>query len=395
MRILIHSHLFPNDVNPVLGNFVLFFSQALIKLGHAVTIIAPIPCVPPGIKKNSSWYRYKNVPFFHYLEDLKIYHPRFLSIPRRFLFFLRGEFIFLSAWPLYKKILTTKKYDIIHCHVALPDGVVGLYLSKKFLIPYGITIHGADIYESIPENSFNYRKIKKVIENASFLGLVSHKLYDLIIKNKINLNNQTTRIIYNGINIPSIIPEINSPLFTEKKVKLLSVGLLTERKGIQYVLKALAFLKNQYQNLHYYIIGDGKDSEFLKNLAHQYEVDDITTFLGSKSNVEVFGYMNKSDIFVLPSWNESFGIVFIEAMSQGMITVGTKDEGINDIIKDGFNGFLVKPKNVEDLYNKLNFIIKNLEKLENIRENARDTVLSKFTWENNAKKYIELYNKID
>lgn len=393
MNILIHSHLYPNTAKPLIGNFVENFSRSLISSGHYVSVISPIPYVPKGIPRSHPWYRYKFVLSKYQKAGIKVYHPRFLSIPKRLFFFFRGELMYYSAYSFYNRLLKSEDFDIIHCHVALPDGVVGSYLSKKFKISYGITIHGADIYESLPENNLNYKKIKKVIENAGFIGVVSNRLYDLILNEKIIPPAETTRVIYNGVNIPLEKMEVKLKNSKKKSIKLLSVGHMIRRKGIDFVLRALSMLKNKYSNIEYFVIGDGHDLDYFKKIAEEFNVQGITHFLGAKDNLEVFEYMKLCDLFVLPSLNESFGIVFIEAMSQGMITIGTFGEGISDVIKDGFNGFLVKPRNVEDLYLKLCYLITNLDRLNAVRQNARLTVLSKFTWENNVREYIKLYNQ--
>ena len=72
--------------------------------------------------------------------------------------------------------------------------------------------------------------------------------------------------------------------------------------------------------------------------------------------------------------------------------MGTKREGIDGFIKDGFNGFLIEP-NVEDIFNKVNFILKNEQKLQNIKEQAKKDA-SNLSWQENAKEYIKLINKL-
>jgi glycosyltransferase involved in cell wall biosynthesis len=363
-------------------------------MNHEVTVVSPVPFVPPGIPKENPWYHYKRVKKHYVTLGIKIYHPRFISIPKRYFFYLRGELMYFTALNFYKKLLNSESFDIIHCHVALPDGIIGAYLSHKFKIPYGITIHGADIYESIPENYLNYYKIKKVIESASFIGVVSHKLHDLIIKKNINPPSGMTEVIYNGLKMPEKEFPITLEKNAKQSIKILSVCHMIRRKGIDYVLRALGILKNKFDNLQYYIIGDGPDLDYFKKIAQEVGVQDNTHFIGAKENAVVFSYIKLCDIFVLPSWNESFGIVFIEAMSQCMLTVGSVGEGISEIIEDGLNGFLVKSKNLEDLVNKMDYLIANFEHLHQVRQNACSTVRDNFSWEMNVNKYVKLYSRI-
>lgn len=394
MNILVHSHLYPNKVYPHRGLFVNYFVEALAQLGHSVSVVSPIPYVPFGIPRTNPWYMYKNIPKKRVVNNIVIYHPRFLSIPRRLLFFLRGTLMYWSASRSYKKIIQSEAIEIIHSHVALPDGQVGMLLSKKYNIPYGVTIHGADLFESVPESRFNYLIIKKTIENAKFIGLVSSKLGQLLMLKKINPPRSTTKIIYNGIKVPTELTPIELPEYDENAINLISVGMTIKRKGIDYVLKALSKLRTEHQNLRYYVVGEGIDLNYFKNTAHQVGVNDITHFLGGKDNREIFSYLNACDVFVLPSWDEAFGIVYIEAMSLGKIVMGCLGEGIAEIIEDGTNGFLVHPKDENSLYRKLNFVLHNLNKLDEVQKNAIKTVNTQFTWQNNARNYSKLYDMI-
>ena len=172
------------------------------------------------------------------------------------------------------------------------------------------------------------------------------------------------------------------------------MALLLKEKGIENVLKSISVLRSKYPKLLYYIIGDGKDADYFRSVSKKLQVDDITFFLGQKTNDEVLAYMKICDIFVLPSRNESFGIVFIEAMAMKSITVGSFKEGIEDIIKDGYNGFLVDSRDVNSLIEKLDYILSHMNKMDQVRKNAYQSVKHKFTWENNAKKYISIFDKV-
>ena len=107
---------------------------------------------------------------------------------------------------------------------------------------------------------------------------------------------------------------------------------------------------------------------------------------------EVLKHMGESRIFVMPSVNEGFGIVYLEAMSQKCIVIGTKGEGIEDVIKHGENGFLVTPNNPNEL---ADIIIKCLSSDDSDKiayKAAKDS--QNITWETNAINYINLFNKI-
>ena len=103
-------------------------------------------------------------------------------------------------------------------------------------------------------------------------------------------------------------------------------------------------------------------------------------------------YMSKCNIFSLPSWQEGFGIVYIEAMNNGVPVIGVKGQGIEDVIIDKENGFLVEPHSVQDLVKTIEYILNNKEEAGIVGQEGKRTVLSEYTWRRNAQKTIDIYN---
>ena len=103
---------------------------------------------------------------------------------------------------------------------------------------------------------------------------------------------------------------------------ILSVSYLITRKAIDFNLRAIAQLKYKYPNLKYLIIGDGPEKNHLKSLSKNLGINQMVEFLGQLSNKKVMEYMAETDIFSLPSWDEAFGVVYIEAMAQGKPVIG-------------------------------------------------------------------------
>ena len=87
----------------------------------------------------------------------------------------------------------------------------------------------------------------------------------------------------------------------------------------------------------------------LKIISNQCGINDCVIFHGRKSREEVSKYMSEADLFIMVSTNETLGLVYLEAMAQGCITVGSRGEGIDGIIVDGRNGYLVDPNNISSI----------------------------------------------
>jgi teichuronic acid biosynthesis glycosyltransferase TuaC len=105
-------------------------------------------------------------------------------------------------------------------------------------------------------------------------------------------------------------------------------------------------------------------------------------------------YISKADIFSLPSLNEAFGVVYIEAMACGKPVIGCKGEGIEDFVDDKITGLLVKPKDVDSLAKALDFLLSNPDEAKAIGERARKLVMKNYTWAKNAEKTISLYQGV-
>ena len=116
-------------------------------------------------------------------------------------------------------------------------------------------------------------------------------------------------------------------------------------------------------------------------------------FLGEIDNKSVFGELAKSRFFVLPSFPEGFGIVYLEAMASECITIGTEGEGISELIVSGENGYLVNRNSPNEIARLIEECIKNPSEAEHLAQKGKKSV-SKLGWKENSQRYIKLYEKL-
>ena len=112
------------------------------------------------------------------------------------------------------------------------------------------------------------------------------------------------------------------------------------------------------------------------------------------SHDDVLKYMSEADIFSLPSWNEAFGVVYIEAMACGKPVIGCEGEGLEDFVRNFETGLLVKPKDVNSLAEAMDFLLSNPDKAKEIGKRGQKLVLDNYTWEKNAEKTIRVYQEV-
>jgi glycosyltransferase involved in cell wall biosynthesis len=195
-------------------------------------------------------------------------------------------------------------------------------------------------------------------------------------------------ICYSGVPEHFIAKE-NKKTFSAPLKKFLFVGLLIERKNPDALIKAISKI---YGNKHDYsilYIGDGKEKDKLRLLAKEGHIEDKIYLMGRLEREEVSRNMIDSECFIMISRDETFGLVYIEAMGSGCITLASKGEGMDGVIVNGVNGFLCTAGNYHELA-KIIIHINNLSPTERmaISNNAISTALS-MTDKQVAKKYIE------
>lgn len=173
----------------------------------------------------------------------------------------------------------------------------------------------------------------------------------------------------------------------EGGLKHLYVGSMLKRKHVDAVIKAFSACNNSNATLR--IIGGGQEEQRLKSLVSELDIKDVVSFVGKIPRSHVMDEMRNAHVFTMISQGETFGMVYIEAMLQGCITIASYGEGFDGIIKDGENGFLCEAGNYDDLaeiYKKIEAMSE--EERNRIGQNAIDTAL-KFSEAAVAERYLE------
>lgn len=388
-NVLVISHMYPSSANGVLGIFVHKQVQKLIEEGCKVKVICPVPYVPSFLGISPKLKSYIQIPKTAVIDGVEVFYPRYIEFPRGFFLQHSGFFMYLGIKKVIEKIRSNFKFEIIHAHTAIPVGFSAMLVSSRYKCPFVVTIHGQDFQYTINKNDKCRKNVYRVLEKADSVITVSTKLKNVIKENKIR---ERIAVINNGIN-PEEYGTIDLTK-SEKDYVISSVSSLIKTKGIDLNIRAISILVKKYSNIKYYIVGDGEEAKNLKKLVSDLSLTDNVIFLGRLPHSEAIKFMGECNLFSLPSWQEGFGIVYIEAMNNGVPVIGVKGQGIEDVIIDKENGFLVEPHNIEDLVTTIEYILNNKEESRRIGEEGKKTVLSEYTWRRNAQKTIDIYNSI-
>lgn len=394
MKVLIISHMYPSSFNSMSGIFVHQQAEAIKKNGCEVKVVCPVPWSPFPIKYiRRKWKKYADIPQMAIIGSIEVYYPRYIEFPHGILFHKSGYIMAKCIFRTLKKLYGEFKFDIIHSNVAIPDGYAAMLIDKKFNVPHVVTIHGQDFQNTINKNNRCKQAVFRVLNSVDRIITVSSKLKNIVKDEKFY---SKISVINNGIDEKylSNIDFVKSRKSNKDEIRIFSVSNLKESKGIQLNLEAISRLRNKYVNLQYDIIGTGDFEKSLKRLVRKLNLENQVRFLGKIEHDKLLDCILDYDIFSLPSYNEGFGVAYIEAMSKGIPVIGVKGEGIEDVIKNGYNGFLVNRKDVDDLCDILDKLIQDREKRIKIGINGKNTVKNYFTWDKNAKRVIKLYNEL-
>ncbi|CAN2046371.1 Glycosyltransferase family 4 protein [Candidatus Magnetomoraceae bacterium gMMP-1] len=280
-----------------------------------------------------------------------------------------------------KKLMRTKIFDLIHAYFGIPCG----YIAMKLGLPFIVSLQGSDV--PFFNNRFNildrlfFRNLsKKIWKKARTIIANSQGLKDLALE--VN-SGQHIDVIYNGVDIEEFKFSKNKKI--NKKIILLSIGRLIERKGFEYLIKAL---KNA-DEIKTIIIGDGYLKSHLEQLSKKLQLN--IEFLGFKNHNEIKNYLQKADIFVLPSLNEGMSNAVLEAMACGLPLIITDVGGSRELVKS--NGFIVKKKSSEEINKVLKKYLSNRNLIQEHGKQSR-ILAESMPWNKIAAKYLKIYEKL-
>lgn len=263
-------------------------------------------------------------------------------------------------------IIETKKLnpDVIICHQ--PAYYCSQYIERiNSKAPKYAILHNSDLKE-LRRNS---KYIKLLEEKFDRIYCRSFSLKNIFKEH--NLSNISEDCIYSGV--PTIEKYIKKN-FSSKKLNIMYAGKFIKRKHVDYILEALGKVKNSKYDFKFRIIGKGPEYKTYKKIIKKLKLEDKVEFISHTSREDVYKYMGKSDIFVMPSTGETIGLVYLESMRQACIPIGTKNEGIDGVIKHGENGFLTKPDDINDLKEIFEFLLNSdSNDLKKLSKNAKKT----------------------
>jgi len=392
MRVLHITHLYPRPYDSLLGIAMNKQIKALKAQGCIQKVISPTAWAPFPIKHwSQKWKSYSQVPIHDVVEGVEVFYSRYLVFPKAFLLASSGVRMYLGFRKLIREIEREFPFDIIHAHMALPDGYAGMLLSMRHRKPLVVTFQATDLDITANRSNGCLSALRKVFTYANRVIAPSPRL----AKAMVPMFGIEPVFIGYGMDISDIFMG-NSGLLSsyEGRRILLSVSRLIRTKGVELNIRALKRLVDRYDDVVYVVVGDGPERRALEQLTYELNLKEHVRFVGRVPHEKAMEYMAVCNVFTMPSWQETFGLVYIEAMAHAKPVVAVQEQGVDGIVVHKETGLLVKPRDADSLVEALDFLLSHPEEARAMGERARKLVLENYTWEKNAARTMEVYNEV-
>jgi len=293
------------------------------------------------------------------------------------------------------EIAEAKGLDLLHCHYAIPHSV-SAFLAKSMLkprrLPIVTTLHGTDI--TLVGSDPSYLPITRFsIDQSDGVTTVSNYLKQETIQ-VLGAKNDI-EVIYNFVNCDKYKPLRDHPLkkcFAPNNEKILiHVSNFRPVKRPSDVVEAFVRVLKEIPAV-LLMVGDGPERSNSERLVRSYQIEEHVHFMGKQDNIEEF--IGISDLLLLPSETESFGLVALEAMACEVPVVASRVGGIPEVVTDGVDGCLMEPGNIVQMAQYALSILGDEQKRIGMGKSARENAQQRFCSSKIIPAYEAYYNKI-
>jgi colanic acid/amylovoran biosynthesis glycosyltransferase len=321
-----------------------------------------------------------------------------LAVVRSLNFFKYGKSaISLRLFYSILAFLDSQSYDIIHCQFGM-YGIEGMRLReigairgklitcfRGYDISWYVQEFGDDIYKEL------FSKGDFFLTNCEFFR-----------KRAIELGCEESKIIVHGsgIDCEKFNFKPRSINLCDRQIRIVTIGRLIEKKGIEYSIRAAIKILKDYPNIEYNIIGEGYLKSDFQQLINEFGVKDKIHLLGWKNQQEIIEILDKSHIFIAPSvtainGNQDAPVNTLkEAMSMGLPVIGTYHGGIPELIEDGISGFLVPERDANEIAKKIIYLIEHPEIWLSMGKAGSSYVQKHYNMHQLNNELVEIYKRV-
>lgn len=366
---------------PVIGGLQINthnLAKALSLKGIKVTVLTRCQGTTSGFTIDG--IKVYHMPFYVFRGTLKSF---FATIIRGIICLVKGLYLLLKIRP-----------DVVNVHFLGANAFYVFLLRKIIQFKLVVTLHGGiEAPKEDLSDTEGYWEAKilnwtarTILRDADAIIVISRYLY-----NKVNQ-------FFPDLSVKcSVIPvgiEHNNIKNVDIKQEnfILALGRLSYEKGFDILIEAFGKICSSFSEIKLVLAGDGDEKKSLIELVNTLGLNDRIFFFGEATRTEAVDLLSKCRFLVVPSRNESFGVVMLEAMALRKAVVATTVGGIPELIKDHSTGFLVPPENPEELAQTIRLLLTNEKLAKDVGSIASKTLKSCYNWEFISDKYLKIYN---
>jgi glycosyltransferase involved in cell wall biosynthesis len=391
LRIAVIAHSFPRFAGDTHGPFVKRLSEELARLGHDVWVLVPFdselredPATPLRVRS----FRYILPGAAHRLgysrtlrRDIGMGLGAYLQSP---LYFWFGERALV-------RLIERERIDFVHAHWILPNGYLAARAAARTGVPYGVTLHGSDVFMA-ERNALFRRMATRALAGASYVTSCSGELRERLVRVAKDRYAERVRLVANGTDLgavetPAEARAARARLGVDAAAPLIvAVGRMVDKKGFGFLLDAIPGVLRARPDARFVFGGGGELLETLRERAAALGVADAVRFTGALSHPQVLELIGAGDVFVMPSVRDAGGnvdglpIVVLEAMAQAKPVVGTAVSGLPLAVRDGETGKLVPERDPAALGQAIVELMADPARARRLGEAGRELVRQELNW---------------
>jgi glycosyltransferase involved in cell wall biosynthesis len=285
--------------------------------------------------------------------------------------------------------------DVVHIFFGIPDGPIGWALKRVYGLPYLISLRGADVpSDEVKRFAKHYKLLRPLIgwlwRDADALVAVSNGLRSYARETTPDL---PIEVIPNAIELSVFTPPRQRQL--DGPVRLLFVGRFNAFKNVETLLEAAGCLKERgVDNFELQLVGDGERRSNLERLTVEKGLNRHVRFLGWVERSAIVERYRQADLFVTATTWEGMPNTVLEGMACGLPVVATRASGLDQLVQDGVNGYLVNINDATALADRLTELIDNPYERRRMGKESRKIAEQEFAWDYITEQYVTIYRRI-
>jgi len=290
------------------------------------------------------------------------------------------EALMVGVW------MSRMKHRHLHVHLGSQAATVGMYVRRTFGFGLSLTVHGPDEFYDA-----RGQYLEQKIAAADFICCISFFARSQLMKCAPYAHWSKLVVSRLGVDPNLFLP---TPIRAAPEAfEILCVGRLTPAKGQHLLIEALERLLQQGWRVKLRFVGGGTDEASLRQLAAQIKNSQFVIFEGAVNQNYIRDLYAKADLFCIPSFAEGIPVVLMEAMAMGIPCVTTRITGIPELIRDGIDGLLVAPSDLDGLVDALAKLMGDVELRKRIARSGRERVQEQYDLRKNVQKLAAIFDE--